>query len=120
MPPEIQGSIAAGELTAGHGRALLGLDDQAYAVRIGAQAAAEGWSVRQVEDAVRDRSDATPAQRRTRGGRPRPAAIIELEEKLEERLATKVKITYGANGGRLVVYYGSLDDLERIYRQFFG
>ena len=120
LPAEIQSHIASGELSAGHGRALLGIDDQAYAVRIADQAAREGWSVREVEDAARDRSTKTPGQRKKRGGRPRPAAIIELEEKLEERLETKVRITYGANGGRLVVNYGTLDDLERIYRQFFG
>lgn len=120
LPAEIQVHIASGELSAGHGRALLALEDQAYAVRIAEQAAREDWSVRQMEEAVQDRSTRKPAQRRSRGGRPRPAAIIELEEKLEERLDTKVKITYGANGGRLVVNYASLDDLERIYRQFFG
>ena len=49
----------------------------------------------------------------------RPAAIIELEERLSERLATKVKITTRGEGGRMVIRYGSLEDLERIYRQLF-
>ena len=49
----------------------------------------------------------------------RPAAIIELEERLSERLATKVKITARGKGGRMVIRYGSLEDLERIYRQLF-
>jgi len=120
LPAEIQGMVASGELSAGHGRALLSLEDRAYAVRIGRQAAGEGWSVRQMEDAVRDRSTTSPTPPRSRGGRVRPAAIIELESRLAEHLDTRVKITYGAKGGKLVVDYGSLDDLERIYRRFFG
>jgi hypothetical protein len=50
----------------------------------------------------------------------RPAAIIELEERLAERLATDVTITPRGDGGRMVIRYGSLEDLERIYRQLFG
>ncbi|MGI9610250.1 MAG: ParB/RepB/Spo0J family partition protein, partial [Acidimicrobiia bacterium] len=120
LPPEIQGMIASGELSAGHGRALLGLEDQAYAVRVGAEASEEGWSVRQVEEAVRERSADKPAPAKSRGGRVRPAAIIELEERLADHLDTRVNITYGSKGGKLVVNYASLDDLERIYRQFFS
>ena len=51
---------------------------------------------------------------------PRPAAMIELEERLSEHLGSKVKISYGARGGKVVVGYRDLDDLERIYRRFFG
>jgi ParB family chromosome partitioning protein len=48
--------------------------------------------------------------------RPRPAAIIELEDRLGEHLGTAVKIDHGTRGGKVVIRYGSLDDLERIYR----
>ena len=122
LPPALQGMLDRGELSAGHARPLLTLDDQAFAEHIGSRAAAEGWSVRQVEDAVRARTE------RVVGARvgdpalkvPRPAAIIELEERLSDHLGSRVKITFGARGGKLVVGYRSLDDLERIYRRFFG
>jgi ParB family chromosome partitioning protein len=120
LPAEIQGLVERGELTPGHARALLGLEDEAYATRTARVAAAEGWSVRQVEDSVRERAATEPGTPSRRGGRVRPAAIIELEERLSERLETKVKITYGDKGGRLTVNYASLDDLERIYRTFFA
>ncbi|MCL1694086.1 MAG: ParB/RepB/Spo0J family partition protein [Actinomycetia bacterium] len=118
LPAPIQGMLEREELSAGHARALLSLDDEAYAVHIAERVIAEGWPVRMVEEAVKSRSvpDETP-QRRLPA--MRPAAIIELEEKLSERLATNVKITPRGDGGRMVIRYGSVADLERIYRQLF-
>jgi ParB family chromosome partitioning protein len=118
LPPAIQGMVERRELSAGHARALLALDDAAYAVHIARRCSDEGWSVRQVEDAVRAREhQAAPAARIPS---VRPAAIIELETRLAEYLGTRVKIDYGAKGGKLVVGFTSLDDLERIYRKFYG
>lgn len=118
LPAPIQGMLEREELTAGHARALLSLDDEAYAVHIAERVVAEGWPVRMVEEAVKKRSVAEekPLRRMTA---MRPAAIVELEERLSERLATKVKITSRGEGGRMVIRYGSLEDLERIYRQLF-
>lgn len=115
LPTAIQGMVGRAEISAGHARALLALEDEAYAVHIAQRIATEGWSVRQVEDAVKRRagekaSASTPAKP------PRPAAIIELEDRLGEHLGTAVKIDHGKRGGKLVIRYASLDDLERIYR----
>jgi len=115
LPAAIQGMVGRGDLAAGHARALLALEDVPYAVHIAERVVAEGWSVRQVEDAVKKRAgekSATPAKVK----RPRPAAIIELEDRLGERLGTAVKIDHGKRGGRVSIRYSSLDDLERIYR----
>ena len=118
LPPEIQGMLARGELTAGHARALLGLEDNAFAEHIARRAAGEGWSVRQVERAVRDREAGQPPDRPSERA-ARPAAIIELEERLTDRLGAPVTIEYRGQKGRVVIRYGSLDDLERIYRTLF-
>jgi ParB family chromosome partitioning protein len=115
LPTRIQGMVGRGELSAGHARALLGLDDTAYAIHIAERVVAEGWSVRQVEDAVKTRAGQT-MPRRSSIPRPRPAAIIELEDRLGERLGTAVKIDHGKRGGKVFIKYSSLDDLERIYR----
>ncbi len=120
LPAAIQGLLGRGELAAGHARALLALEDDAYAVHVARRAAAEGWSVRQVEDAVRARAGDGAKARRTRRPRLRPAAIVELEDRLGEHLGTNVKIDYGGRGGKVVIRFTSLDDLERIYRQFYG
>lgn len=124
LPAEIQAMLNDGKLAMGHARALLGLDDNAYAIHVAQRAIAEGWSVRQVEDAVRVRVDVEAPQATTkRAGRPRtprPAAIIELEERLSEHLAASVDIAYGAKGGKVSVQFADLDDLERIYKTLLG
>lgn len=120
LPAAIQGMLDRSELTGGHARALLTVEDEAYAVNVARKAAAEGWSVRQVEDAARIRSGDEEPKRPRRLPPVRPAAIIELESRLAEHLETNVKIDYGQSGGKMVVRFASLDDLERIYRKFYG
>jgi ParB family chromosome partitioning protein len=107
--------VGRGELSAGHARALLALEDETYAVHIAQRVVDEGWSVRQVEDAVKSRGG-EKARGSAAARPPRPAAIIELEDRLGERLGTRVKIEHGARGGKVSIRYASLDDLERIYR----
>ena len=124
LPGQIQGLLADGRISAGAGRALLGLEDHAYAITIAEQAAAEEWSVRQVEDAVRDRREgpaAQPSPRKPRSKKERPAQIVALEERMADSLGTSVQIDYGSRGGgKMVIKFGSLDDLERIYRGLIG
>jgi ParB family chromosome partitioning protein len=118
LPAPIQELLVSGDLTPGHGRALLGTDDETYAVHIARRAVAEGWTVRRVEEAMRLRSTQAHGGRRGDGS-PRPAAIIELEERLQDKLGTKVRIDYRGKGGRITIKYASADDLERIYRHLF-
>lgn len=119
LPVPIQGMLEREELSAGHARALLSLDDEAYAVHIAERAIAEGWSVRAVEEAVKERAIAeAPKPRRL--PEMRPAAIIELEERLSERLGVNVTIKSRGEGGQMVIRYGSIQDLEQIYRRLFS
>ncbi len=119
LPGQIQGLIADGRISAGAGRALLGLEDAVRAVEIAERAAGEDWSVRQVEEAVRDRRGGTTKKARSK--QERSAQIIELEERMEQSLGTTVRIDYGTRGGgKMVIKFGSLDDLERIYRGLLG
>lgn len=123
LPGQIQGLLADGSLSAGAGRALLGLEDTAYAITIAEQAASEEWSVRQTEDAVRERREGPAPEKMARGRQAvdRPAQIIALEGRMAETLGTSVKIDYGKRGGgKMVIKFGSLDDLERIYRGLMG
>lgn len=118
LPAPIQRMLIEGDLSQGHARALLGSDDEAYAVHIAQRSVAEGWTVRRVEEAIRLRA----SQGRTnsvRSKKIRPAAIIELEEKLQDRLGTKVRIDYRGRGGKITIKYTSPEDLERIYRHLF-
>ena len=119
LPAAIQRFVAEGQLTAGHARALLGSPDRAFQEQLARQAAAEHWSVRETEDAVRDRSGAPAAVDATRlPAVPtlRPPGLLELESLLAEYLNTRVSITMRGAKGRVAVEFATLEDLERIYR----
>jgi len=120
LPAVIQGLLEAGELTPGHARPLLGIDDMRYAEHIARRAAEEGWSVRRVEEAVRARTGDGPEPATPRPKAVRPAEILALEERLTDHLGSTVRIDYGVGGGRIVVRFGSLEDLERLYRSLLG
>jgi len=119
LPPAIQGMLDRGELSAGHARALLAVEDPARALDIARRAVDEGWSVRLVEEAARGADGTAPTAPRA-PRQVRPAAIIELEERLTDRLGTAVTIRPKGDGGRLIIKYTSLDDLEQIYRARFS
>jgi ParB family chromosome partitioning protein len=117
LPGPIQGMIDAGSLSAGHARALIGLEDEKYATYLAEKAVSEGWSVRQIEDAVRTRremEEEPPARPTVR--QIRPVEIIELEKRLSDRLGSRVKINYRTGKGKVEIRFGSLEELERIYR----
>ena len=121
LPPTIQKLVAEGSLSAGHARALLGTPDRAFQESLARKAVQEGLSVRAVEDAVRARTELDPAgapeRGAARGPRLRQAGMHELEQLLSEHLATRVKVQEsGKAGGKVVVDFADLDDLERIYR----
>jgi ParB family chromosome partitioning protein len=121
LSPVLQGMLERRELSAGHARALLGVDDQKYAEHIAKRAVDEGWSVRQVEEAARARrgqdvEGQEPAQVRE----VRPVEIIELENRLTDQLGSRVKIQYRNKKGTIEIGFASLDDLERLYRRFFS
>ena len=117
LPEAVQELVDSGELSAGHARALVGLEDEKYSVHLAKKAVSEGWSVRQMEDAVRLRKGTTvPASNSVR--QLRPVEIIELEKRLSDRLGAAVKINYRNEKGKLEIRFGSLEELERLYREF--
>jgi len=117
LPVEVQEMVDAGELSAGHARALVGLDDTAYATHLAKRAVDDGWSVRQMEEAVRLRKGAESSS--PSGVRQlRPVELIELEKRLTDRLGSQVKINYRNEKGKLEIRFGSLAELERLYRIF--
>jgi len=118
LPADVQRLVAEGRILAGHARALLGLPDQAAMSALAVRVAAEGLSVREVEDLVRRYAERTlPRPRRTRAVDP---SIAEVEEILSERLATRVVVSMGRRRGRIVVEFASKEDLERIVAEITG
>jgi ParB family chromosome partitioning protein len=124
LPAGIQRLVAEGQLSAGHARALLATPDRAFQESLAKRAVAEGWSVRAVEDAVRarggDGDENAPGPAAQPGRRLRPPGLLELEELLAGFLDTRVAVTMGPKRGKVVVEFGDLEDLERIYRAMTG
>ena len=115
LPPLVQRRVAAGVLSAGHARALLGLPDAAAMERIAQRIVAEGLSVRAVEEIVALGGDEVPTPRRVmpRAG-DRSEALDGLAARLSDRFETRVKVTLGKSKGRLTVEFASVQDLNRI------
>lgn len=115
LSPAVQRRVAAGVLSAGHARALLSVDDSDLQDRLAQRVIAEGISVRGLEEivALRDDSDAGPTRR---AARPKPFApgLVDLADRLSDRLETRVKVDLGKSKGKITVEFASLDDLQRI------
>lgn len=138
LPPSIQHLLADGRLSAGHAKALLGTPDRAFQEQLARRAAQEGWSVRAVEEAVRERSAAESAvpdapDASTNGDgvtvpvrallsppKLRPPGMLELEELLADHLSTKVAVTMAGKRGKVTVDFADLEDLERLYHLMSG
>jgi ParB family chromosome partitioning protein len=116
LPPLVQRRVAAGVLSAGHARALLGLDDAPAMERLAQRIVAEGLSVRSVEEIVAVGEEPGPAVRRPRAG-TRMGALDDLAARLSDRFETRVKIALGRSKGRLTVEFATVEDLQRIVQQ---
>lgn len=114
LPPLVARRLAAGVLSAGHARALLGLEDGAAMERLAQRIVAEGLSVRSVEEIVALGGGAAPKERRTREPRPREERLDEVASRLSDRFDTRVSVTMGQRKGKVTVEFASLDDLDRI------
>jgi len=126
LPGDVQQLLAEGRLQAGHARALIGLPDDEARSAVALRVAAEGLSVRQVEDLVRSYAD-HPASAAAGHARAVPsvagetdAGMAEVEEILSEQLATRVQVLVGRRKGRIVVEFGSRADLDRIVSEIVG
>ncbi|GLZ33031.1 chromosome partitioning protein ParB [Lentzea sp. NBRC 105346] len=115
LPLPVQRRVAAGVLSAGHARALLGLDDVNAQEELAARIVAEGMSVRATEEAVTLAKNEAPAKAKPAPRKPMHApGLQELAERLSDSFDTRVKVELGQRKGRIVVEFGSVDDLERI------
>jgi ParB family chromosome partitioning protein len=116
LSPPVQRRVAAGVLSAGHARALLGVADADAQDRLAARVVAEGISVRGLEEivAVGEGQGDEEAAVRFRARRPTAPGLADLNERLSDRLDTRVKVTLGKSKGRIAIEFASLADLERI------
>lgn len=129
LPTEVQRLVSDGRLSAGHARAVLGLDDEAAQIGLAKRIVAEDLTVREAERILKgepigpaDAEAEQTNQSAAKTGKPagvgttRAPAILELERLLSERLETSVGVSMGTKKGKITIDYADLDDLERIYR----
>ncbi len=119
LPPLVQRRVAAGVLSAGHARALLGLADGALMERLAQRIVAEGLSVRNVEEIVTLGGDDAPRARKPRAGAHHPQ-LDDLAARLSDRFDTRVRIDLGQRKGKLTIEFASVEDLNRIVDMLGG
>jgi len=121
LPPSVRRLLESGELSMGHARALLALDDAVRAGELARAAVREGWSVREVERQV---SEAVPrAGRKKKGAAARSTdpVVRALEEALQESLSTRVSIKGGRTGkGVIEITFHGSEDFERVFEIVTG
>jgi ParB family chromosome partitioning protein len=115
LPVSVQRRVAAGVLSAGHARALLGLDDPGRQEDLATRIVAEGLSVRATEEAVLLARREEPVAPRPPRRKPADGGVTHvLAERLSNTFDTRVRVEMGQRKGRIVVEFGSAADLERI------
>ena len=120
LPPSVRRLLTSGVLTPGHVRPLLSLDDPLRAGDIGRKAAQEGWSVRQVEEEVKQKKPRPAASRKGAGGAGDPM-LLALQEELRKTLGTRVVLKRARKGkGVIEVPFLGSEDFERIFALITG
>ncbi|MDQ2836159.1 MAG: ParB/RepB/Spo0J family partition protein [Actinomycetota bacterium] len=118
LPVAVQRRVAAGVLSAGHARALLGLSDRDQQDEFAGRIVAEGLSVRATEELVALAGTGAGNGRKVTPRKAVPKisapALGELAEKLSDTLDTRVRVELGRRKGKVTIEFGSIDDLERI------
>ena len=121
LAPSVQRLIVEGHLSAGHGRALLAVEDDVIRQELAEQIVNESLSVREVERRAAamtvevGEEESAGAEERDSSNDEIRAGVLELEELLSTRLDTGVSVQMNKNQGKITIGFGGLPDLERIY-----
>ena len=112
LPKAVQAAVIDGTLSAGHARVLAGITDKKMLADLFAKTIKQGWSVRQLEEAARK----TPEKK----DRPQKASALPVEyEELRERLRSATGLKVSMQGteqkGKIVLEYGSQEELQRLW-----
>jgi ParB family chromosome partitioning protein len=113
LAPPVQVHVAAGVLSAGHARALLGVSDPDAQAALAQDIISQSLTVRQAEERAGSGSSQKKAARTSRPG-GRASQLDELAEELGDRLNTRVKISLSRTKGQLTIDFATVADLNRI------
>jgi ParB family chromosome partitioning protein len=113
LPMEVQQLIESGRLSAGHAKVILGLASPAEQLRVANLAVARNLSVRETEKILA--SSVITRKHNTKELRRSP--LLDVEERLQKRLGTKVSVFNGKRGGKVIIHYFSPAELDGILEQ---
>lgn len=113
LPPLVQRRVAAGVISQGHARAILGVEDPANMEVLAQRIVAEGLSVRATEEAVvlLNRGEKPRVSRETKQLSPE---LAQIADRVGDKLDTRVNIVMGKRKGKISVSFANQDDLKRI------
>lgn len=111
LPERIQEAVIEGTLSAGHARVLAGIEDAQQQAHLFAKTLQFGWSVRQLEAAAKN----APEKREKQKQEPLPVEYTELQDRLRTATGLKVSLEGSAKKGRIILQYGSEDELQRLW-----
>lgn len=122
LPEPVKGQLANGDLSEGHARALLGLPDEQTIVEAAAIVIKRGLTVRQTEELVRKLLEVKPQEEPAaeENDDPDHGYTRRLEQAFRGALGTKVALTRGRKGGKLVIAFYSDEELQSIYERIVG
>ena len=120
LPDDVRADVAAGTLSMGHARALLGLTDEADQRRTARDVISQNLSVRETESLVKKVSEGGKSPAAARKSRTVDVHTRAAEDRLRLALGTRVRIVRQGTRGRIEVDFGSEDELIRIYEQLTG
>ncbi len=114
LPQDVQDMVMDGRLSAGHARAIAGLEGEALQLEAAVKCVENGWSVRQVESYTGEQKK--PAKRRKSRllGKNKDRDLAAVEQQVTEALGTKVRIRGTEKKGKLELEYYSRGELERL------
>ncbi|MEE8237526.1 MAG: ParB/RepB/Spo0J family partition protein [Gammaproteobacteria bacterium] len=114
LPGPLMTMLERRELDMGHARALLAVDSAEDQLTLARRVVKEGWSVRETERAVRRLPESRKRSSRAVRRATRDPDVRRLETSLSDRLGAKVRIEHSGSGGRIIIRYYSLDELDGI------
>ena len=110
LPMEVQQLIESGQLSAGHAKVILGLANPAEQVRVANLVIVRNLSVRETEKILAS----SVIIRKRNAKEPRRSPLLDVEERLQKRLGTRVSVLNGKSGGKVIIHYFSPAELDGI------
>jgi ParB family transcriptional regulator, chromosome partitioning protein len=120
LPEEIQDAISSGFVSAGHGRAIAGIEDEKKQKYLLEKILKEKLTVREIEAIVAQWKAGKIIQGLKKKGKKQEAELAGLADELQRKFGTKIKITGKPSKGKIEIHYFSLKELERISAMLKG